>query len=147
MTVSDGIQILIAIVAVGASVVALIIANKDRKTQMRIARQNREHSRLLLELEYAIKLSANRNRGGSTDELERKQMGAEALALAAVIGENWVPRQWKDATGGQSLDEMRAILDAGPTKEHPEWVLRKIESMLAVRAILDRLYGDDEGQR
>lgn len=80
MTLSDGIQVLMAAVAVGASIVALIVASKDRKTQMTIARHNREHTRLLLELEYAIQLSANRNRGGSTDELERKQMGAEAIA-------------------------------------------------------------------
>lgn len=143
MTPSDWIQILIAIVAVGASVVALIIANKDRKTQMRIARLNRDHSRLLLELEYAIRLSANRNHGGSTDPQERKKLGAESLAFAAVIGEKWVPRQWERATDGRTLEEMRALLAGGPTKEQPEWVLDKIESALAIRAILDRLY--DEG--
>ena len=137
---SDWIQVLIATVAVGASIVALVIAQKDRQTQLKIARMNREHSRLILELDYVVRLSANRNRGGSTDERERKQMGAEALALAGVVGERWVPKQWEDATDGKSLEEMKAILEKGETAEHPEWVLRKIETFLGMQGILDQLH-------
>lgn len=144
MTTSDWIQVVIAAVAVGASIVALVIANKDRKTQMYIARQNREHSRLLTELEYAVKLAANRNHGGSTDKLVREKLGAEALAFTGVVGAEWVPRQWEHATGGRSIEEMRELLEKGPTPEQPDWVLNKIESALAVRAILDRLYRDDQ---
>lgn len=144
MTISDLIQVLIALVAVGASVVALLIAGKDRKTQIQIARQNREHSRLLLELDYAIQLSANRNHGGSTDEQIRKKLGAEALALAGVVGKRWVPRQWDRATGGRTIEEMQALIEKGPTKEQPEWVLDKIESTLAVNALLNELYADTD---
>lgn len=140
MTVTDIVQIVAVLVALGASIVALVIAHRDRRTQIEIAARDRKHQRLLLELEYAVRLSANRNRGGSTDTEESKRLGAEALALAAVVGKKWVPRQWDRATDGMSDEEMYELLDGPETPERPLWVKDKMETGLAIQNILRELY-------
>mgnify|MGYP006891164618 CR=1 FL=1 len=70
-------------------------------------------------------------------------MGAEALALAGVVGERWVPRQFSDAMDGKSSSELAAMLD-DPESETPEWVKHKIEAGLAVQQIVAAFYADGE---
>ena len=142
MQITDWIQFAAVLVAVAASIVALIVATCDRRTQIKIAAAARAHDRLRLELEYAVMLGANRNKGGSTDPAESARLGAEALAYATVVGQRWVPRQWIRATDGKSPEEMRALLETSET-ETPEWVKDKIETGLAITAMLDELYREE----
>lgn len=137
MTTSDSIQLLAVLVAVGASVVAIIIATQDRKTQLRIARQDREQARLALELEYAIRLSANRNMGGSTDPAETKRLGAEALALIGVVGKRWVPEQYAHIMNGHTPESLAA---AHANDGTPQWIKWRTESTLAVQRIVAEMY-------
>jgi hypothetical protein len=139
MTTGDWIQLIAALAAVSAAVSALWIAHKDRRTQMEIAKRDRELARLSTELEYAVRLSANRNMGGSQDSAESKRLGAEALALAAVVGRRWVPTQFEHATSGLTAGEMAAKL-SDDEKVTPQWVKWKIESGLAVQRIIDEMY-------
>lgn len=143
MTVSDGIQLAATLVAVGASIVALVIASLDRRTQLRIARETREQSRLALELEYAVRLSANKNMGGSAEDAERKRLGAEALALAGVVGPRWAPRQYSRAMNYRTPEELRERLADSDETRTPRWVKDKIEAGLAVQAIVAEMYGPD----
>lgn len=141
MTVSDWIQVGVGLAAVVAAVIALAVGVIDRRTQLEIARRAREQDRLALELEYAVRLATNRNMGGSSDPAETKRLGAEALALATVVGPRWVPRQWERASNGKTLDQMAEKLDA-PESEWPTWVKDKTETGLAIRAIIDEMYRD-----
>lgn len=142
MQITDWIQFAAVLVAVAASIVALVVATYDRRTQTRIAAAALAHDRLRLELEYAVLLGANRNRGGSTDPAERDRLGAEALAYATVVGPRWVPRQWTRATDGKSPEELRALLETTDA-ETPGWVKDKIETGLAITAMLDELYREE----
>lgn len=142
MTLTDGIQIVAVLAAVFASIMALRIATKDRKIQLEIAARAREHDRLRTQLEYAVRLSANRNMGGSTDPEESERLGSEALALATVVGERWVPLQWSRASDGKTTEELKAMLDL-PETELPGWVKDKIETGLAIQAMMDELYKED----
>lgn len=137
MTTSDVIQIVAVLVAVAASVVALVIATLDRKTQMRIAEKDRAQARLAVELEYAVRLSTNRNMGGSTDPAETKRLGAEAMALAVVVGKRWVPRQYDYVTEGRTPEQIAAMFD---NEESPQWVKWRNEAAVGVQAIVDEMY-------
>lgn len=141
MTASDLIQLLAVLVAVVASVVAIVIATQDRKTQLRIARRNREQARLELELEYAIRLSANRNMGGSTDPAETKRLGAEAMALIGVVGARWVPEQYAHIMDGHTPESL-AVAHAGD--DTPQWIKWRTESTLAVQRIVAEIYAQDK---
>lgn len=137
MTVSDFIQLFAVLVAVGASVVAIVIATQDRRTQLRIAIQDREQARLALELEYAIRLSANRNMGGSTDPAETKRLGAEAMALVGVVGERWAPEQYAHIMDGHTPETLAAAHAGDDT---PQWIKWRTESTLAVQLIVAEIY-------
>lgn len=143
-TVGDWIQLAAVLVGVGASIVALVIATLDRRTQLQIARASSEQNRLALELEYAIRLSANRNRGGSTDPEESKRLGAEAMALVGVIGPRWVPIQYQHAMAGMTPDQIAAKHAGDP--ETPEWMKWRTESTVAVQAIMDQMYAPKRGR-
>ena len=90
MAVGDVIQIAAILVAAGASIVALIIASMDRRNAIKIAEDDRQaaadQARLLAELEAAIRLIVLEARGGHTDPIISKDMGAETLALIAMLG-------------------------------------------------------------
>lgn len=137
MSVSDIIQLIAVLAAVGASVVAIFIATQDRKVQLRIARQEGEQARLALELEYAIRLSANRNMGGSTDPAETKRLGAEAMALVGVVGKRWVPEQYARIMDGHTPETLAAAHAGDDT---PQWIKWRTESTLAVQRIVAALY-------
>lgn len=138
--VSIIVQAAAVVVALAASTTALIRSVGDRKTLIQISAQTRRHDRLRTELDYAIRLSANRNRGGSSDKEESARLGAEALALALVVGQRWVPEQFTRATDNKSSDEIASLLAAPETAEHPLWVRDKMEAGLAVQRIMDELY-------
>lgn len=141
MTLSDWIQLAAVLVALAASITALVIATQDRRTQLAIAREARAHDRLSLELEYAVRMSANRNRGGSTDALERAQLSAEALALAGVVGPRWAPRQYARAMNYKTPEQLRERLSDPDEMRSPRWVKDKIEAGLAVQSIMAEMYG------
>lgn len=135
MTVSDWIQVVAVLAALAASVVALVIATMDRKVQLQIALRDREQARLAIELEYAVRLSANRNMGGSTDPAEVKRLGAEAMALVGVVGERWVPRQWRYVMEDRTVEQLEADID-DESIEMPEWVQWRNEATVAVQSIV-----------
>lgn len=131
------IQLIAVLVAVAASIIALLIATVDRKTQLRIADKDRAQARLAVELEYAVRLSANRNMGGSSDPAESKRLGAEAMALAVVVGRRWVPRQYDYVMEGRTPAEIQAAFD---NPASPDWVKWRNEAAVGVQAIVDEMY-------
>jgi len=144
MSTSDVIQLLAVLAAVAASIIALFISAKDRRTQIDLARQDRDHARLVTELEYAVRLSTNRNMGGSTDPAETKRLGAEAMALALVVGRRWVPQQYDYLTEGKSIDELRATFD---NPESPEWVKWRNEAAAGVLSIVEAMHTETQPPR
>lgn len=141
MTISDWIQVGAVLAAVVASILALVIATVDRRTQLRIAEQDRAHSRLALELEYAIRLSTNRNMGGSEDRAESKRLGAEAMALVGAVGERWVPRQYAHVMDGRTIAELEQAIDE-KADGMPQWVQDRNEATIAVQSIIAEMYGN-----
>ncbi|PKQ18336.1 MAG: hypothetical protein CVT68_03950 [Actinobacteria bacterium HGW-Actinobacteria-8] len=134
MTTSDAIQLVTAVAAVGAAVVALEISAKDRRNAIEVSRADRQEATkrqvLLLRLEAAIRLEENAARGGSTDPAESSRMGAEALSLVAALGPKYVPDQWQRRIGvAGDLEE--ALTDA----TLPEMVKMQIEAGLAIDKI------------
>lgn len=139
MTPSDLFQLAAVVAAVGASIIALFIAGRDRRTQIDLAARERAQARLATELEYAVRLSANRNMGPLTDPAESKRLGAEAMALAVVVGHRWVPKQYDYVTEGKSMDELRATFD---NDESPDWVKWRNEAAAGVQAIMEEMYAN-----
>lgn len=120
--------------AVIASITALSISVADRRLQMRLAHHDRAQARLATELEYAVRLSTNRNMGGSTDPAETKRLGAEAMALAIVVGQRWVPNQYNYVTEGKTPEEPREIFE---NAESPDWVKWRNEAAAGVQRELE----------
>lgn len=144
VTTGDVIQLLAVLAAVGASIVALRISARDRRTQIELAHRDRTQARLATELEYAIRLSTNRNMGGSTDPAETKRLGAEAMALALVVGRRWVPEQYDYLTEGKSIEQLRATSD---NPESPEWVKWRNEAAAGVLAIVEEMYSNSQAPK
>lgn len=135
MTTSDVIQLAALLAAVAASIIALVVSALDRRNARRIADADRasalRHAHLMFELEALTRLSQNLNRGGSTDDLERAQMGAEALTLVGVAGPKRVPRLWERKVG----DDDR-LLAAQERPDMPDYKKDALEVQLAVNAVL-----------
>lgn len=133
---SNWIQVAAVLAAVGASIVALVVSALDRRNARTIADADRaaslHHARLLFELEMATRLLENNNRGGSTDDVERAQLGAEALTMVGILGRGRVPRQWdrRVARDDEGLSDLLADPDL------PDFKKDAVESQLAVNAIL-----------
>jgi hypothetical protein len=157
MTPGDLIQTLAVLAAVAASIIALIVSAKDRKNARDIAiedraeaarlaaedrRESLRHSRLIHELDTLSKLLVNLNRGGSADRQESSRMGAEALTLIGVLGEERVPVQWNKRAGDE--EKLRAAYE---DPEMPEYKKDALEAQLAVNAILREIRGivDSDG--
>lgn len=130
------IQSAAVLVALTASVVALVTSWLDRRNNRRIAEESRAADirvrALALELEYAVRLATNRAMGGSSDPAESNRLGAEALALVTLLGRDRVPAQWDKAVQ-HGPDELLAKMDEPET---PDWVKHKIEAGAAVQRIL-----------
>src|SRR5690625_7848541 len=84
------IQAAAVVVALGASITALVISMLDRRNARSIAAWDRavsiRQTKLMFELEALTKLSQNLRRGGHTDSDIRKDMGAEAGEVIGDIG-------------------------------------------------------------
>ncbi|WP_061016684.1 hypothetical protein [Microbacterium sp. CCH5-D1] len=147
--VSNIIQILVLVAAVGAAIVALVVSAKDRKNAQRIAegdraaaaelaaqdrREGLRQAHLMFELEALTKLLENLNRGGSTDPLETRRMGAEALTLIGALGSDRLPHQWERRVGD---DERLEAAYEDP--EMPEYKKDALEGQLAVNAVLHEI--------
>lgn len=157
MNPGDLIQILAVLAAVAASIVALVVSAKDRKNAQTIARDDRDaaarvaagdrrealrQAHMMFELESLTRLLENLNRGGTSDDLERRRMGAEALTMIGVLGPKRVPHLWEDRAGD---DEKLRAHYADP--QMPAFKKNAIEVQLAVNAlqreILAALSGTD----
>lgn len=130
------IQIVAVLVAVAASVVALIIASMDRRTAIRVAEDDRrvaiDQARLLAELEAAVRLSVLEARGGHTDPVISKDIGAETLALIAMLGPERVPEIWKRRVS-KSDEELRTFI---ADQTEPEHLRDAVEAERAVHDVL-----------
>ncbi|GMA26797.1 hypothetical protein [Arenivirga flava] len=133
------IQTAAVVVAVGASVVALIVSWRDRVNSRRIAAEDRrasiEQAKLMLDLEMMIRLLQNRNRGGSSDPQERKVMGAEALTLVGLLGRDLVPEQWDRQVGHDEEGFQKFLEDP----DWPEWKKDAIEVQIAMDRTVARI--------
>ena len=136
--------------AVATAIIALIIASKDRKAaseraeeaakkQRDLAKSDRvfqiEHDRLKAERDALLKLAQNLVRGGSTDALERKQMGAEALAIIGMIGPEKLPLSWAERVE-KNDDDLLAFANEAET---PDWIRKAIEAKLALSKTVSEL--------
>jgi len=134
------------VVAVGASVVALVVGGVDRRAAERNAERDREaarrlaenerreaaqHARRMLDFEALLRLAENQRRGGSSDAETRSELGAEAAVLTAMIGPERLPRL-SQALNPESEAELRDFMDAPGTVE---WQKRAAEAHLALLQI------------
>lgn len=135
MTLSDGIQLAAVLAAVGAAIVALIISGLDRRNAREIANADRastlRQAHLMFELDVLGRLSANLNRGGSTDPQESKRMGAEALTLIGLLSPERLPTLWEERVGVD--DRLRAALE---DPEMPGYKKTALETQLATSQVL-----------
>lgn len=139
MTPGDIIQIAVVAVALGASIVALVIASMDRRNAVKIAEDDRriavDQALLLAELEAAIRLSVLEARGGHTDPGVRMDMGAETLALVAMLGPGRVPEMWRRRVT-KSDEELRAFV---ANENEPQFLRDAVEAERAVHDVLSEL--------
>lgn len=139
MTSGDVIQIVATIVAAGAAVVALVIASMDRRNAIKIAEDDRrvtiDQARLQAELEAAVRLTVLEARGGHTDPVLSKDMGAETLALIAMLGPERVPEMWRRRVTKSDEELRNFIADV----REPQYLRDTVEAERAVQAILDEL--------
>lgn len=136
MTLADLLQLLVVITAASASIVALVIASKDRKHSATMAAEDRRASanqaRLLAELEAAKRLSILEARGGHTDPVVVKDMGAETLALIAYLGPERVPNMWKRRVAKSDAELRKIIAD----ESQEQFIRDAVEAERAVHDIL-----------
>lgn len=115
-----------------------MIANRDRKSAAKIAREDRQAAAsrevLSLKLDVAIRLAENLARGGSSDKAESERLGAEALALITVLGEEYLPTQWHKRVG--DAERLESTLGKAATEQ---WVKDKIEAAIAVQKLSKKL--------
>ena len=140
MRLSDWIQTAAVLVAVGASVVALIVSWRDRMNARKIAAADRAaalaQAKLMFDMEALLRLLENQNRGGSTDDLERKRLGAEAMALVGLTGPERLPTLWKRRIGHDD-EELREKLSDG--SDSPDFIKWAIEVQLALNKVVDEI--------
>ncbi|MBH0110986.1 hypothetical protein I6E81_12485 [Salinibacterium sp. NG22] len=130
------------VVAVVASIVALFISWRDRVNARLIASEDRraalQQAKLMFDLEALLRLLENQNRGGSTDDLERAQLGAETMALVGLIGEDRLPILWKRRIGYDDAG-LRAKLTTAES-ETPTHMKHTIETQLALNEVVREIY-------
>lgn len=129
--------------AVSAAVIALCISAKDRQaadaraaqssaTQITIMQtQNAfqaDLERLKSELDALLRLSENLSRGGSADPLESAKMGAEAQAIAGMIGPEKLPLSWRHSV---ELDD-KDLAEFANRTDTPDWMRKSIEAKIAL---------------
>jgi hypothetical protein len=133
------IQVAAVVVAVAASIVALVISFLDRRNAKTIAADDRTDAlasaKLMFELEQLLRLLENNNRGGTTDPLERSRMGAEALTLIGLLGQDRVPRQWTRRVGRDDDGLGELLVD----DDMPDFKKDAIETQLALNAVVNEI--------
>jgi hypothetical protein len=132
------IQAAAVVAAVGAAIVALVVGWLDRKASKAIAAADRadalRQAKLMFDLDKMLRLLYNVNRGGSTDDLERAQLGAEQLTLVGLLGKDRVPELWDLKIGSE--DHLRELLDK---PDHPDFRKQGIRVQLAMNELLDEI--------
>ncbi|MBT2531633.1 hypothetical protein J7E83_05755 [Arthrobacter sp. ISL-48] len=133
------VQVAAVVVAVGASIVALVVSALDRRNARRIADEDRrgalKQAHLMFELETLLRLTKNLTRGGHSDTAVSRDMGAEASALVGALGPDRVPRSWESLVD-QTPEEIQAVL---AEEETPEWLKKSIEAHLALTAVAEEI--------
>ena len=133
------IQAAAVLVAVCASIVALIVSWLDRRNARAIAAKDRAASirrdKLMFELEALLKLLQNLTRGGHKDENIRKDMGAEARALTGTLGKERLPRNWEKRI--EKDDE--GLIEFMNDESNEEWLRNSVEVQLAMNTVLDEI--------
>lgn len=140
MRLTDWIQTAAVLVAVGASVVALIVSWRDRVNARKIAAADRKaalaQAKLMFDMEALLRLLENQNRGGSTDDLERKRLGAEAMALVGLIGPERLPILWQRRIGHDDEELQEKLADGSDSPDFIKWA---IEVQLALNKVVDEI--------
>lgn len=144
------VQVAAVLVALGAAVAAIWVGAVDRRNAQRIADEDRRNaqriaeddrraalrqSRLMFELDAALRLAENQRRGGSSDQAESSRMGTEAGVLAGLLGPELLPHLSSELNP-ESEDELREYMAQADT---PEWKRRAVEAHLALRRIVREL--------
>lgn len=139
------------VVAVGASVVALVVgaidrrsakenAEKDREAASRLAEDERrataKHASRMVDFEALLRLAENQRRGGSTDAEKRSELGAEAAVLSALVGADRLP-YLAGALSPETDTELRALVEAPDTTE---WQRRAAEAQLALLEVAREIH-------
>lgn len=132
MTVSDGIALAAVLAAVVTAIIGVVTGIVDRRSARRLAEEDRRASakqaRLMFEWEAAQRLAINLARGGHTDPVIVRDMGAEALALTALLGPNRVPHMWEERVG-KSDEEMQAFVDDTSNEKWLRWAAEAERAM------------------
>ena len=141
------VQAAAVVVAVGASIVALIVSALDRRNARSIAAKDRElavrHAKLMFELESLLRLGQIRRRGGHVDKEKSKDMGAEAAALVGALGAERLPKNWLGAVERDDAG-LRAFLD---DESNEEWQRKAVEVQLALNAVTAEMQELLRGQK
>lgn len=133
------VQVAAVIVAIGASVVALIVSALDRRNTRKIAAADRlmalRHGRLTFEMEALLRLSQNLQRGGSNDTQKSRDMGAEAGAIVGAIGPERLPQNWEKRIE-KTEEELRAFV---ADEANEDWLRRAVEAQLALMEVTEEI--------
>jgi|GEM_PF-1800035 len=141
------VQVAAVLAALIAAVAAVWVGARDRRNAQRIADEDRRHaqriaeddrraalrqSRLMFELDAALRLAANQRRGGSDDKNERARMGTEAAVLTGFLGPELLPHLTSELNP-ETDEELRRYM-ADPKTE--EWKRRATEAHLAMLRVV-----------
>jgi hypothetical protein len=144
VTAGDWIAVAAVVAAVVTAIVGVVTGIVDRRSARRIAQEDRRAStrqaRLMFEWEVAQRLSINLARGGHTDPAISKDMGAEALALVALLGPERVPNLWARRVG-KSDEELREFV-ADESKQ--QFLRDAVEAERAMNEIATELRANDQ---
>ena len=133
------VQVAAVLAAVAASIIALAISASDRKTSRQIAADDRRASltqtKLTFEMDALLRLSRNLARGGTTDDQQRRDMGAEAMALVGAIGPERLPKNYAKTVEKTDAELVEFVDDT----ENPGFLRYSVESLLALKAVTAEL--------
>lgn len=147
------IQAAAVVAAVAAAIIALTVSAKDRANSRHIAAADREaartltttdrvdalrHAQLLFEQNVLLRLLENARHGGSTDDLKRADLGAEAAALIGIIGPERLPLNWDNRVHADE-SEMQAKLE-NSDGETPPFVKHQIEVQLELNRVTREIH-------
>ncbi|ROP74080.1 hypothetical protein EDF19_0155 [Curtobacterium sp. PhB115] len=149
------VQVAAVLAALVAAVAAVWVGARDRRNAQRIADEDRRHaqriaeddrraalrqSRLMFELDAALRLAANQRRGGSTDKDERARMGTEAAVLTGFLGPELLPHLTSELNPETDEELRRYMADPGTE----EWKRRATEAHLAMLRVVRDLRAETE---